>query len=112
MNKESPVVGRTFAQGCRIFSLDYTWPPSPCKIVAATRIFAFSASNSLTPVTSELESFFSMGSSNESESAGVFPMHATGVREPDARISEVSFCLYSMEMELPSTTRSKSPALK
>lgn len=92
--------------------IGYRWLISPRKIAGTTSASAFSASNSLNPVTSELGPFFSGASSNEPESAGEFPMHATGVCEPEARISEVNLCLFSMEMESPSTTRSKSPTLK
>ena len=58
-------------------AVNYRWFTPPCKIAGATRIFDSSASNSLNPVTSELESFFSVASSKESELAEEFPMHAT-----------------------------------
>ena len=78
--------------------LDYRWLPSPCKNVGTTRIFAISVNNSRNHVRSVLESFFSIESGNQSESREEFPMKATGVCEPDARIREVSFSLFSTEM--------------
>src|SRR5580658_5406516 len=90
---------------------DYRRLTSPCKIVGAACIFALSA-NSLNHVSSILESFFSVEPANQSESREEFRMKATGVCAPDARIREVSLSLCSMEIQWPSTTRSKSPSLK
>ena len=60
---------------------------------------------------SKPESFFSVASANESKSSGAFAILTTGVREFDPRMREVSFSLFSLEMESPSNTKSKSPAL-
>src|SRR5580658_7685738 len=85
---------------------------SPCRAVGAPRISAFSANNPLSPLRSELDSFFNVESANHPESREEFPIEATGVCDPDARIRHVSLSLLSMEMELPSTTRSESLPLK
>ena len=61
---------------------------------------------------SAFESFLIVASANKSQSLEGFAIETTGVREPEARMSQVSLSLFSTEKELPNRTRSKSPVSK
>jgi hypothetical protein len=67
---------------------------------------------SLMSSSSLIGSLLILASAKVSESPEESATHTTGVREPDARIKNVSLSLLSAGIERPRRTRSKSPSLK
>ncbi len=75
-------------------------------------IFARLAMISPMSTISLIGSLLIVASAKVSESLEEFATHTTGVREPDARIKNVSLSLLSAGIEHPRRTKSKSPVLK